>query len=179
MNQPWKPPKQKSRQWRFIIIASLMLIFGKDISDWAKRTFSFDQMFAAITAESSPATAVAAIKPLQLVIDVKNDTPNDYTIATKVQSGKIDFEGNTFSVGEIKRFIISPMEITATNASGDIVFSSTPMNGDKNTTCQEIHILTYDLKYANRIKKPLNTTLSAIASRLECKENTAAEPEEE
>lgn len=182
MNRPWHSQKQKNWQWRIIILASLLIIFGKEIGDWFSQilSLSFEQLISVTASAANKAGLIETLnssseesspKPA-LTIDVKNDTPNEYIIQPKITSGELNFSGNNFAVGEIKRFTVkSSSQDGKEMGTGDIFFISVPLLGKNNTTCQEIHILNYDLKYAEQIKQPLFVNLSAIASRLECKPN--------
>lgn len=176
MNQPWQPHKRKNWQWRTIIFASVVLLYGQDVGHWFANLFSFDQFYSLTANAANRANIITQIEsnpdiksPLQLIIDVKNDTPSQYNIDTKIVSGQVNFPRNAFLVGEVKRFTITPNSGDE-KGTGDIVFISQPMAGSYNTQCKEIHILNYDLKYANLVKQPLVIKLSAIASRLECKD---------
>lgn len=186
MNQSWQVYKQKNRQWRAIIWMSLFLIFGKGLGHWTYHLLGIDQVYSATTAVVKKVGLTDVLTatnetplPVQLIMDVKNDTLNDYTIESKPQSGHVDFSGQTFAGGEVKRFTIKPYD-TSSNASaaGDIIFLSAPQTGSKNQTCQEIHTLNYDLKYAQKIKQPLVVNLSAINSKLECKDNSNTHADE-
>lgn len=176
MNQLWQSPKPKNRQWRIIIWSSLFLIFGKDLAIFTYHALAIDQAYTATTnfAHKAGFAGVLAQKnetavDPELIIDVRNDTPNEYTLESKVTAGKLNFEGNTFSVGEVKRFTVKSIMNTKGAGLGDILFLSAPMAGSNNTTCQEVHTLNYDLKYANQFKNPLVVNLSSVASRIECK----------
>lgn len=177
MNQPWQSLKRKNWQWRIIIWTSLFLIFGKSLGHWAYHALGIDQAYTATANLANKAGFVTmlasetevATTP-QLIIDVRNDTPNEYTIDTRISSGQLNFNGNTLSAGDIKRFIIKPNDNAVDGTSmGDIFFSSAPISGVNNSICQEIHTLNYDLKYANQIKQPLVVNLSSIASKMLCK----------
>lgn len=176
MNQE-RQYKPKNWQWRVIISSILLLIFAKPFGHWMYNLLGIDEMYAASTsimkqvgmADTYNATAGA---PLELVLDIKNDTPNDYTVETKISSGQVDLPGRTLGIGEIKHITIKPYsKIVNPVGRGDIIFLSAPIAGNDNRTCQEVHTLNYDLKYANQIKQPVSLNLSAISSKLECKDN--------
>jgi hypothetical protein len=177
MNHAWR--YQKNWQWRIIIWSSLLLIFGKSLGHWFYHALAIDQAYTATTSMANKVGITdilganqAATTPTQLVIQVRNDTPNEYTLESKVSTGHLDFTGNNFSAAEIKRFTISSENPDLKElGTGDIIFLSAPIPGANNTTCQEVHTLNYDLRYASQIKQPLIINLSSIASRMECKEN--------
>lgn len=177
MNESWQTYKQKNWQWRFIIIASLILLLAKPIANLIYRSLGLDKLYATsstVMQHAGLADALGMTPPLptELVIDVTNDTPNDYTVETKVSSGQINVNGHSFAVGEVKRITVKPYsQISNPNGKGDIIFLSAPVTGNKNQTCQEIHTLNYDLKNASQYKRPLAVSLSSISSRLECKDN--------
>jgi hypothetical protein len=172
--------RQKNKQWRIIIWSSLFLIFGKGLGQWFYHALGIDQAYTATTTMATKAGITDILGSTQvppatmLVIEVKNDTPNDYSIDSKIVSGRIDFVGKNFSAGEIKRFTIRPESPELKELGmGDIIFSSAPIMGANNTTCQEIHTLNYDLRYANQIKQHLVVNLSSIVSKMDCKENAS------
>ncbi len=174
--------KKKNWQWQTIIWSSLFLIFGKEFGHWTYHVLGIDQVYSATTSVINQVgiynefaqNKANTLQP-QLIIDVRNDTPNEYTIDYKIASGHLNFEGQSFSAGEVKRFTIKPNMYSADgNGFGDIVFNSALYSGNNNSICQEVHILNYDLKYANQIKQPLVVNLSSIASKTNCKEALAA-----
>lgn len=181
--------KQKNWQWRIIIWASLILIFAKPIGQWLYQLLGFEQMYAATTTvikkvglNDNPTPASTTNEPAsrELIIEVKNDTPNDYTVDTRVSSGQIDLANHTFTAGETKRITVKPYEnMEGPVGRGDIIFLSAPISGSNNQICQEIHTLNYDLKYINQIKQPIELNLSAINSRMECKESSGPLPSNE
>lgn len=172
--------KKKNWQWRIIIWSSLFLIFGKELGNWAYHSLGIESAYnaTASVATKSGLTQFSANRanttpvPLaELIIEVRNDTPNDYTIDSKIASGQLKFDGHALSAGEVKRFTILPEVYTEKGMGfGDLLFLSAPMAGSNNATiCQEIHTLNYDLKYAGQIRQPLTINLSSIASKMECK----------
>jgi hypothetical protein len=179
MNQSWQNYKQKNWQWRVIIWSGLFLIFGKPLGHWTYQILGIDQLSAATTLVAKKAgisdilgSQASSLLPTELVIDVKNDTVNDYTIETKSLTGYVDSPGQTMIVGEVKRFIVKPYsKIDNPSARGGIIFLSAPIVGSNNQTCQEIHTLNYDLKRDGQVKQPLTFNLSAINSKIECKDN--------
>lgn len=178
MNSSWSQRK-KNWQWRIIIWTSLFLIFGKSLGHFIYNSLGIDQAYTA-TADMAKRAGFSdvfkndgSVAPPQMIIDVRNDTPNEYTIETKVVNGQADFVGHTLQAGNSKRFTLKPQDMTTKTGMGDIIFLSAPMNGSNNTTCQEIHTLNYDLQYSNQVKQPLTVNLSSIASKMDCKENTS------
>lgn len=168
--------KKKNWQWRAIVWCSLFLIFGKVLSHWTFQLLGIDQAYSVT---SNALNRVAYYNgqgasynhpPLsELIIDVRNDTPSVYSVASKISSGQLNFERHTFAMGETKRFTVKPTENSATGSGfGDILFTSMPILGNDNSICREIHVLNYDLQYATRIKMPLTVNLSAISSKMQC-----------
>lgn len=182
MNQSGKP---KNWQWRFIIYASLFLLLAKPIGHWVYQLLGIEQIYAS----SSEALKRAGLSdvmgtaptnpPPQLIIDVKNDTTNSYTVETKISSGQVDLLGRTMAAGEVKRITVKPYSKIANPVGrGDIIFLSEPISGSNNQICQEIHTFNYDLKNAGQIKQPLSVNLSAISSKMEC-EDSALQPSDD
>lgn len=176
-NNQWS--KSKSSQWKFIIIIGLILIFGKGIANKIGDWFSSNQ-FIALASQQIQSQTNKTNPPLtyssnQLIVEIKNDTQNDYIVAGKLKAGHLYFRGNSLLNGESKKFVISAEQNNGRNAFGDIVFTSSPINGANHTICQTIHILNYDLKKAESTSQPLKVNLSSIASRLDCKNNIAVQ----
>ncbi|MBA2654905.1 MAG: hypothetical protein H0U71_07575 [Gammaproteobacteria bacterium] len=175
MNQPLHSQKTKNWQWRIIIWSSLFLIFGKSIGHWSYNALGIEKAYTATTSMANKIGVVAAGGRVDmtaipdLMIDVMNDTPTEYTLESKASSGEVVFNGKHLFAGEVKRFTVKPL--TQGVGVGDIIFLSAPIAGNNNTTCQEIHTLNYDFKYASKIKQPLIVNLSSIASKMECKNN--------
>jgi hypothetical protein len=166
MAAPWKMQKSKNKQWRIIIWCSLFLIFGKELGYLVYHGLGLNRTYTAIMNMANQ-VGMRNMLPQQLIIEIRNDTPSEYTLDTKIYSGQLFFANAAFHAGDIKRFMIKADN--SFKGIGDILFLSSPMTGDHNTTCREIHTLNYDLKYADQIKQPFVVNLSSIASRIECK----------
>jgi hypothetical protein len=171
--------QQKNWQWRVIIYASLFLLLAKPIGHWAYQLIGIEQIYASST-EALKRTGLSDVvgvttpagPPPELIIDVKNDTPNNYTVETKISSGQIDLLNRTMVAGEVKRITVKPYsKLVNPVGRGDIIFLSEPVSGSNNQICQEIHTFNYDLKNAGQIKQPLAINLSAISSKMDCKES--------
>jgi hypothetical protein len=170
--------KKKNWQWRIIIGSSLFLVFGKDFGQWIYYILGIDHVYSATTNIISQVGILNEFvqskdsnSQPKLIIDVRNDTLSEYTINYKNSSGHLNFNGQTFSAGEIKRFIIkSDTHSAISNELGDIFFHSAPYSGNHNSVCQEIHTLNYNLNQANHIKLPLTVNLSSIGSKINCQE---------
>lgn len=183
MNESWRSYKEKNWQWRVIISASLFLLLAKPIGTFAYRMLGLDKMYANSANMMQRVGLSDAITPpasqTELVLDVKNDTPNNYTIETKISSGQIELTGKTVLVSNVKRITVKPYsKIANPIGKGDIIFLSEPI-ADNNRTCQEVHTLTYDLKNANKVQQPVAINLSTISSRMECKNNGVSPSDDE
>lgn len=176
MNQ-YNLQKKKNWQWRIIIWATLFLLFGKSLGNWLYQALAIDSAYTVTTQAAKKVglnDILGANNELtqlpEIVITVRNDTPNDYTIESKVLSGIADYAGNTLPVGSEKKITLKPDSYALTNTGrGNLIFLSTPMAGSNNMICQEIHTLNFDLKESNKIKHAQNINLSSIASRMDCK----------
>lgn len=182
MNQ-YNLQKKKNWQWRIIIWSILFLIFGKSLGHWLYNAIAIDSAYTVTTRVAKkvglndilgPSDGLTQIP--QIIITVHNDTPNNYTIESKILSGIADYDGNTLSVGSNKKITLKPDNYAVTKTGrGDLIFLSTPMAGNNNTICQEVHTLNFDLKDANKMKHPLHINLSSITSRMDCKNYSQTE----
>lgn len=176
--------KNKSPQWKIIIFTGLFLIFGKSIGnkigDWISSSQFMAMANQQIQMQARQTTGLsnsALAANNQLILEIKNDTQNDYIVAGKLKAGHLYFHGNSLLNGQTKTFIISAEPNKSSDAFGDIIFTSSPVNGANNTICQVVHVLNYDLKNADLESQPLKVNLSSIASRLDCKNNVAIQNE--
>ncbi len=168
---------RKNWQWRIITWSTLFLIFGKSFGHWCYQALAIDQAYHSASAMATKMGVIEVLdqSPVALtlptIIEVRNDTPNEYKIENTATSGKLDFQGTTFNAGETKRFIIQSLNTEQNLGTGEIIFLSAPLVGSNNTTCQEIHTLKYDFREANSTKRPLQLNLSSITSKLDCHSN--------
>jgi hypothetical protein len=179
--------RKKNWQWRIIIWSSLFLILGKDLGRFAYHALAIDKAYNTTVTIANKAGLITQNEGLdtfdlqgrslsmpQLLIDIRNDTPNDYTIETKSTSSRVNHIGHTFSAGETKRFVIRP-DINSMDkeiGTGNILFASASLYGTITTICREVHTLKYNLKYANQTKQPIMITLSSITSKIVCQNNS-------